>query len=112
MTTAIEPWQVWWADFDPQVGHEQAGLRPAVVAGTAFACKIPNDLVFLVPCTTTASTMPFRPQLRSFAQRPTFALCDHLKSVSRQRLRRRSSVRLSAEDIEAMSFVLGRLVST
>ncbi|WP_114452335.1 type II toxin-antitoxin system PemK/MazF family toxin [Halopolyspora algeriensis] len=29
-------WQVWWVDFNPQVGHEQAVLRPAVVLSTAF----------------------------------------------------------------------------
>lgn len=38
----LRPWQVWWANFDPQVGHEQAGHRPAVVISTAFECALRN----------------------------------------------------------------------
>jgi mRNA-degrading endonuclease toxin of MazEF toxin-antitoxin module len=29
MSPQIAPWQLWWANFDPKVGREQAGLRPA-----------------------------------------------------------------------------------
>lgn len=32
----LAPWQVWWVDFDPQLGREQAGLRPAIVVSTPF----------------------------------------------------------------------------
>jgi mRNA interferase MazF len=107
----IAPWQAWWVDFDPQVGREQAGLRPGIVAGTTFACQLPNDLVFLVPCTTTDRELPFQPRVNSF-KRPTFALCEQLKSVSRQRLRRQISVSLTTEDVDAIKFVLRQLVAT
>ncbi|MHB1527725.1 MAG: type II toxin-antitoxin system PemK/MazF family toxin, partial [Candidatus Dormibacteria bacterium] len=50
---------MWWTNFDPQVGREQAGLRPAIVVGTAFACQVPNQLAFVVPCTTTDRKLPF-----------------------------------------------------
>ena len=62
MTRDIAPWEVWWADFDPQIGREQAGLRPAIVVGTAFACQLPNHLAFVVPCTTTDRELPFIPR--------------------------------------------------
>jgi len=107
----VAPWELWWATFDPQVGREQAGLRPAVVVGTAFACRLPNGLVFVVPCTTTDRGLPFHPRVSALAT-PTFALCDLLKSVSRQRLVRRHRTRLVPEDIDAIRFALRMMIDT
>lgn len=111
MSVEIAPWDVWWTDFDPQMGREQAGLRPAVVVGTAFACQLPNELAVVVPCTTTDRQLPFHPPLTSLG-RPSFAMCDQLKSVSRRRLTRRHPARLQADEIDAIRFVLRQLVDT
>lgn len=111
MTRDITPWDVWWADFDPQVGREQAGLRPAIVVGTTFACQLPNQLAFVVPCTTTDRKLPFHPPMTAL-ERPTFAMCDQLKSISRKRLVRRHPARLQLEDVEAIKFVLRQMVDT
>ncbi|TNC28661.1 type II toxin-antitoxin system PemK/MazF family toxin [Amycolatopsis alkalitolerans] len=109
MTRTVWPWQVWWVDFDPQVGREQAGQRPAVVVGSAFACELPNDLVLVVPCTTKDRGLPFQPRLDSLGQ-SSFAMCDQLKSISRRRLVRQHSARLDKAEIEAIRFVLRRLI--
>lgn len=111
MTPQAAPWQVWWTDFDPQVGREQAALRPAVVVGTAFACQLPNQLAFVVPCTTTDRGLPFHPAV-SALDRPTFAMCDQLKAVSRRRLIRRHPEDVGPEDIEAIRFVLRQMIDT
>ncbi|WP_208024565.1 type II toxin-antitoxin system PemK/MazF family toxin [Amycolatopsis pithecellobii] len=103
------PWQVWWVDFDPQIGREQAGRRPAVVVGSAFACELPNDLVFVVPCTSKDRGLPFQPRLDSLGK-PSFAMCDQLKSISRRRLVKQHSARLDKSEIEAIRFVLRRLI--
>ena len=110
-STGIAPWQVWWVDFNPQVGREQAGLRPAVVVGSAFASRLPNQLAFVVPCTTTDRKLPFHPAVRSL-DRPSFAMCDQLKSISRQRLVRLHSTRLPRGDIDAIKFVLRQMIDT
>lgn len=109
MTASVEPWQVWWADFDPQVGREQSGLRPAIVAGTALACSLPNDLAIVVPCTTRDRGLPFHPRMQSI-QRPTFAMCDQVKSISRDRLRRLHQTQLQPADIDTVKFVIRQLV--
>lgn len=109
MSREIAPWQVWWANFDPQVGREQAGQRPAIVVGTAFACQLPNQLAFVVPCTTTNRQLPFHPRATAF-ERATFAMCDQLKSISRDRLLRRHPARLTDADIDAIRFVLTRMI--
>lgn len=111
MTPEIAPWEVWWTDFDPQVGREQAGLRPAIVVGTSFACQLPNQLAFVVPCTATDRDLPFHPRLASLDQ-PTFAMCDQLKSISRARLRRHHPAQLRPEDIASIKFVLRQMIDT
>jgi mRNA interferase MazF len=111
VTAEVAPWHVWWTNFDPQIGREQAGLRPAVVVGTTFACQLPNQLVFVVPCTTTDRGLPFHPQLTSL-ELPTFAMCDQLKSISRQRLVRRHPASLRPEEVDAIRFVLRQMIDT
>lgn len=106
---AIAPWQVWWADFEPKVGREQGGFRPAVVVGTSLACQLPNQLAFVVPCTTTDRNLPSHPAITGL-DRPTFAMCDQLKSVSRRRLIRLDSARLARDEIEAIKFVLRQMI--
>lgn len=80
----IEPWQVWWV----QLGHEQAGRRPAIVVGTELACQIPNDLAMVVPCTHTDRGLPWQPRV-TLGEDVGFAMCDQLKAVDRRRLQRR-----------------------
>lgn len=111
MTAEIAPWELWWANFDPQVGREQAGLRPAIIVGTAFACHLPNQLAFVVPCTTADRSLPFHPPVTSL-DRPTFAMCDQLKSISRERLVRRHPAELLPEDINGIKFVLRQMIDT
>lgn len=109
MITQVKPWQVWWANFDPQVGREQAGQRPAVVISTAFECALPNGLVIVVPCTTKDRGLPYQPRLANLTQ-PTFAMCDHVKSVSQDRLHRPHRAQLTPEEISAIKFALRGLI--
>lgn len=107
----VGPWQVWWVDFNRQVGRAQAGLRPAIVVGTSFACQLPNQLAFVVPCTATDRGLPFHPAVTSL-DRPSYAMCDQLKSISRQRLVRRHSAQLQRAEIDAIKFVLRQMIDT
>ncbi|MBA3293172.1 MAG: type II toxin-antitoxin system PemK/MazF family toxin [Geodermatophilaceae bacterium] len=107
----IAPWQVWWTNLDPQVGREQGGFRPAIVVGTFLACQLPNQLAFVVPCTTSDRGLPFHPTV-SGLDRPSFAMCDQLKSISRRRLVRPHAAQLQIKEIEAIKFVLRQMVDT
>jgi mRNA interferase MazF len=109
VTRRIEPWQVWWVDFDPQVGREQAGERPAIVVGTGLACDLPNGLALVVPLTSTDRDLPVHPPVE-LAGRTGFAMCDQIKSISRQRLRRRHKGALTQQDIDRVRFVLRRII--
>jgi mRNA interferase MazF len=108
VTRSIAPWQVWWTDFDPQVGQEQAGRRPAIVVGTTLACSLPNRLVIVVPCTTKNRGLPFQPAIE--LEQPSFAMCDQMKSIIVNRLINQHSTTLRAAEIEAIKFALRQMI--
>ena len=104
----LAPWQVWWADFDPQVGREQAGRGPAIVAGTSMACDLLTELALVIPVTTRDRGLPFQPPVR--LGQPSVAMCDQLKSVSRDRLHGLARATIANEEIERIRFVLRKHV--
>jgi mRNA interferase MazF len=106
----IAPWQVWWTDFDPQVGREQAGLRPAIIVGTALACSLPNGLALVVPCTSTDRGLPVHPRI-VLDGRAGVALCDQVKSISIERLASRHRAVLTEVEIDSIKFALKMIVS-
>lgn len=109
--TTIAPWQVWWCEFDPQVGTEHAGRRPAIVVGTPLACSLPNRLAVVVPCTGTNRNAPWQPPIM-LAGRPGYAMCDQIKAISTDRLvsRHRASTVTQAER-DAIRFALRQIIN-
>ena len=83
----------------------------SAVVGTTFACQLPNRLAFVVPCATTNRELPFHPQVTSLA-RQSFAMCDQLKSISRERLVRRHVASLTTDEVDAIKFVLRQMIDT
>jgi mRNA interferase MazF len=56
--------EVWLASFDPVVGHEQAGRRPALVLSVDAFNAGPAGLVTLLPITSARRPLPSRIELR------------------------------------------------
>lgn len=84
----IGPWQVWLTDFSPQLGSEQAGVRPAIIVGSSLMCDVTAPrLALVVPCTTRDRSLPWQPALT--LDRISYAMCEQVKSISRERLVRR-----------------------
>lgn len=104
------PWQVWWVDFNPQMGREQAGRRPAIIVGSAFACNLPNHLAIVVPMTTRNRGLPFHPAVQ-LGDTTGYAMTDQVKSISTERLKKRHPEQLSPADIDAVKFALGRMIA-
>lgn len=70
--------EVVWVHFDPQVGREQAGHRPAVVL-TPASYNAKSGLLLCVPLTTRIKAYPFEVPIAG--ERPSVALVDHVKSL-------------------------------
>jgi mRNA interferase MazF len=87
--------EVWEAYLDPVVGHEQGGRRPVVIVSTNRLHEIPNALVFVVPCTARNRLVRSHVLVTlsdGIPPRESFAMTEQVRSVSRQRLRKRIGV--------------------
>lgn len=104
---------IWMIDLGQPRGHEQAGMRPALVISVDEFNHGPADLVVVLPVTKHAKGIPFHvavnpPEgglpLRSFIK------CEDVRSIAKERLRRRCG-RVSPSTLQAAEDRLRILLS-
>ena len=80
-------------DLEPTLGHEQRGTRPClVVSDPAVNVSQRFPLLAVVPITGTPAPGALYPPLApggSGLTKPSYALVDQLRSIDKQRIRRR-----------------------
>jgi len=69
-----------WLDFDPQIGHEQAGRRPALVLSPR-GYNERTGLAVMVPVTNQAKGYPFEVALPTGMRTTGVIMADQLKCV-------------------------------
>jgi len=67
-------------NFDPTLGHEQAGYRPAVVVSRKLF-NHRTGLVTLCPITGTSRPYPTWVSLAGKTATHGFVLCEHIKTI-------------------------------
>lgn len=67
-------------NFNPQMGHEQAGYRPAVVVSNNFFNQKTN-LTIICPITNTNNRFPLHIPLDDRTQTTGVILCEHVKAL-------------------------------
>jgi len=104
---------VWLADLNPVVGTEQAGVRPVLIVSRDILNATGSADVFAVPITSTPkqlrSRIPIGPP-EGGLDRPSFIMCDKLRSISRLRLKKRlDSVKADtlATVTEVLAWIIG-----
>lgn len=96
-----------WLDFDPQVGHEQAGHRPAVVLSpSSYNSK--TGLMLCVPLTTRVKGYPFEVAVK--AARNSVALSDQVKCLDWRARAARKKGRATDAELEEIRAKLRVLV--
>lgn len=92
-----------WISFEPHVGHEQAGNRPAVVLSPA-AYNEKTSLMVCCPMTTQIKNYPF--EVVIVGATPSAVLADQVKSLDwRKRRARRKGMIAVAELAEVRAKV-------
>jgi mRNA interferase MazF len=84
----ITPWQVWLVDFGQPIGHEQGGLRPAVVVSSSTHCRFPIDMAIVVPLTPRDRGLDHHVRIdsaESGLNRPSWARTEEITTISTQR---------------------------
>lgn len=69
-----------WIDFDPSVGREQAGRRPAIVLSPAVY-NSKTSLAIVAPITNQKKGYPFEVELPPKSRLTGVVLSDHLKNL-------------------------------
>ncbi len=94
-----------WISLDPQVGHEQAGRRPALVLSPA-AYNGRVGLALLCPITSRAKGYPFEVPLPEGSPVAGVVGADQVKSLD---WRSRKAARIGAVPDEVVAEVVRRL---
>jgi mRNA interferase MazF len=99
--------EVVWINFDPQIGREQAGHRPAVVLSPVrYNERI--GLALCVPLTTRIKGYPFEVPISG--EPPSVALADHVKSLDWRGRDARPKGRVAAHEFEQIIAVVRELI--
>lgn len=88
-----------YLDFNPTKGHEQKGIRPALVISN----NIFNTLTFMVivcPITTNIKKFPTHYILNNTKKIKGAILCEHLRSIDYDTRNIKYVEKLSEEDLE------------
>ena len=84
--------EVWQVNLSPTQGHEQAGLRPALVVSVNTFNNGPADLVILLPITSAGKGIPFHVEVvppEGGLRMRSFIKCEEIRCVSKNRLTKR-----------------------
>ncbi|GHV96145.1 mRNA interferase PemK [Spirochaetia bacterium] len=69
-----------WLDFNPQIGHEQKGRRPALVVSNNTFNNFSN-LAMVCPITNTDKSYPFHIKLDERTKTTGVVLCDQTRTL-------------------------------
>ena len=69
-----------WLDFDPQIGHEQKGRRPALVISNEVFNHF-SKLAIVCPITTMDKNHPFHIKLNERTKTKGVILCDQARTL-------------------------------
>ena len=83
--------EVWMVDFSPTRAREQDGFRPALVISADDYNRSPSGLVVVLPITSKPPRVSWHVSLpagEGGLPQSGAILCDHVRSVSTERLER------------------------
>ncbi len=84
--------EIWDVNFSPQVGHEQGGIRPALVVSIDGFNDIPHSFRIVAPITGTDRGLPNHLRIdppEGGLTKPSVIMCEQVKSQSVLRFKRK-----------------------
>ena len=104
--------EVWYVDFSPQVGREQAGVRPALVISNDRFNQVRNDLHIVVPITGTDRGLAYHVPVQApegGLKKDSQVMCEQVKSQSIHRFLRRQG-EVTAPILNQVQEIVGTLI--
>jgi mRNA interferase MazF len=104
--------EIWDVDFDPRVGREQGGIRPALVISNDYFNRVPNGLLIVAPVTGTDRHIRYHVRIappEGGLTKPSVIMCDQARSQSEQRFLRRRGV-VTPETVKRVQAMVGEFI--
>jgi mRNA interferase MazF len=104
---------LWVVDFGIPIGHEQGGVRPAIVVGSATHCGFRTDMALVIPLTTRDRGLEHHVRIASKSsgvRQPSWARTEEIMSVSALRFRQSPIGTAAPEEIAELSLWLREMV--
>lgn len=104
--------EIWLTRFDPVEGHEQGGIRPALIVSSDRFNQLANEMCMVTPLTTRYRPIPSHVRVEppeGGLAHISFVLCDQIRTLSTLRLRTRFG-HVSEETLEEVQRVLAALL--
>ena len=96
-----------WINFNPQVGHEQGGYRPAVVL-SPFDYNNKTSLMICCPMTTQIKGYPFEVIIEG--EPPSAVLTDQIKSLDWRKRSIKHKGRVTPTELERICTMIRVLI--
>lgn len=104
--------EIWDVDFDPRVGREQGGIRPALVISNDSFNLVPNGLYIVSPITGTDRNIRYHVRVappEGGLTKPSVIMCEQTRAQSERRFLRRRGV-VSPEIVERVQAMVGAFI--
>jgi mRNA interferase MazF len=99
-------------DFDPQVGREQAGSRPAVIVASRMHCDLQTPITLVVPLTTRQLPLGYRVPVRvPGSRRQSYAITEQITTVAHERLGEQPLGRLDPESASQIRAAIREMIA-
>jgi len=70
-----------WLTFDPQLGREQKGRRPAFIASNNIFNNFTKQVALVCPITNTNRSIPIHVELNGHTKTTGVVMCDQAKML-------------------------------
>ncbi len=80
--------EIWVAQFDPVVGHEQGRERPALIVSADWVNGSAAELVMVLPITSKPRKSPSRVRMtppEGGLRMQSWVICEQVRTLSKQR---------------------------
>jgi mRNA interferase MazF len=111
----LVPWDIWLIDFGQPIGHEQGGVRPALVVGSTTHCTLRIEMALVVPLTTKNRGLRHHVRIASESSGLNYvswARTEEIKAVSTERFTNPAPLgTVSAAEIAELSIWLPAMLA-
>lgn len=98
-----------YMDFAPTKGHEQTGLRPAIIISRDNYNEY-TGLVVLCPITTNTKKFPTHYELTNTKKVNGSVLCEHIRSIDFKARKLSYAEKVSREELEEIIDIVNGII--